>query len=213
MSLKDILLSGLIIGLTALPATAATVSTLPLETSFVQSWGLPDTSAYGQTITLGGAETLNSFSFRINDLGTAINFDAYVFGWDGDSTSGSALFSSNGVTVGASGMNTITINVGALPLLAGQYILFLQATSLGLAYWGTVTGDPYNGGSFAFQNNNGDPSKFGNNSWLVGNELAFSYTTDVTAVPVPAALPLLATGLGALGFAGWRSSKKDKLAA
>lgn len=33
--------------------------------------------------------------------------------------------------------------------------------------------------------------------------------TDTSAVPVPAALPLLATGLGALGIAGWRRQKKN----
>ncbi len=32
-------------------------------------------------------------------------------------------------------------------------------------------------------------------------------------VPVPAALPLFASGLGVLGFAGWRKRKKAKLAA
>jgi hypothetical protein len=33
---------------------------------------------------------------------------------------------------------------------------------------------------------------------------------STTAVPVPAALPLLATGLGALGFAGWRRKRTAK---
>lgn len=35
-----------------------------------------------------------------------------------------------------------------------------------------------------------------------------SVTGDVAAVPVPAALPLLASGLGAMGFAGWRRKRR-----
>lgn len=41
-------------------------------------------------------------------------------------------------------------------------------------------------------------------------EVAFS---SVSAVPVPAALPLFASGLGALGFIGWRRKRKAAAAA
>ena len=34
-----------------------------------------------------------------------------------------------------------------------------------------------------------------------------------SVVPVPAALPLFATGLGVLGFAGWRRKRKAAVAA
>jgi hypothetical protein len=43
----------------------------------------------------------------------------------------------------------------------------------------------------------------------------FGLNTDappVSSVPLPATLPLFATGLGALGFAGWRKRKKAKAA-
>lgn len=41
-------------------------------------------------------------------------------------------------------------------------------------------------------------------AWAIDN---FSITVDMAAVPAPAALPLLATGLGVLGFVGWRRRK------
>ena len=37
---------------------------------------------------------------------------------------------------------------------------------------------------------------------------AAELTLEVSAVPLPAALPLFATGLGILGFAGWRRKRK-----
>jgi hypothetical protein len=44
---------------------------------------------------------------------------------------------------------------------------------------------------------------------------AVSYAGNVlvTVAPLPGALPLFASGLGALGFVGWRKRKKAKLAA
>lgn len=37
----------------------------------------------------------------------------------------------------------------------------------------------------------------------------WSFTTDPTATPLPAALPLFATGLGTLGLLGWRRKRKQ----
>jgi hypothetical protein len=39
-------------------------------------------------------------------------------------------------------------------------------------------------------------------------DTTFSATTGVSAVPLPAALPLFASGLGALGLLGWRRKRK-----
>ena len=49
----------------------------------------------------------------------------------------------------------------------------------------------------------------GNDAWGIDNVI---FNTPA-AVPIPAALPLFATGLGVLGFAGWRRKRKTALAA
>lgn len=191
-------------------ATATTISTLGNENSSIFNWGLPNTAAYGQTFTLGAAATLNTVSFRIDDVGTATTYIAYVFAWGGNLTVGSALASVVGSTVGSAGMQTVTVDLGDVAVGAGQYVAFLQATSPGLALWGSVFGDVYAGGGFVFQNNGGDETQFGTVNWQLnwqgpGYDLAFALTYDeVAPIPVPAALPLMLLALGGLGLVARR---------
>ncbi|MGO9682013.1 MAG: VPLPA-CTERM sorting domain-containing protein [Beijerinckiaceae bacterium] len=42
--------------------------------------------------------------------------------------------------------------------------------------------------------------------------IPFGLTGDITATPLPAALPLFATGLGAMGLLGWRRKRKNAAA-
>jgi hypothetical protein len=44
-----------------------------------------------------------------------------------------------------------------------------------------------------------------------GLTLTYDYTPATTATPLPAALPLFATGLGALGLLGWRRKRKARV--
>jgi hypothetical protein len=44
--------------------------------------------------------------------------------------------------------------------------------------------------------------------WTWGSAADQSFTLDV--IPLPAALPLFATGLGALGLLGWRRKRKAR---
>lgn len=48
----------------------------------------------------------------------------------------------------------------------------------------------------------------GNNLFYTINNTGSVSVTPVSATPLPAALPLLATGLGALGLLGWRRKRK-----
>ncbi len=65
---------------------------------------------------------------------------------------------------------------------------------------------------------NGNPSySFGNadspaSAYVTDNAIGSSYTNyafEVTSTPLPAALPLFATGLGAMGLLGWRRKRKN----
>jgi hypothetical protein len=57
----------------------------------------------------------------------------------------------------------------------------------------------------------GGPGRYpgdGNPFTGAGNFTVSEFTADVQATPLPAALPLFATGLGALGLLGWRRKRK-----
>jgi hypothetical protein len=41
-----------------------------------------------------------------------------------------------------------------------------------------------------------------------GDHTAFVDSVDIIATPLPAALPLVATGFGAMGLLGWRGKRK-----
>jgi len=50
--------------------------------------------------------------------------------------------------------------------------------------------------------------------WTWGPGANQSFTLDIiNPIPIPAALPLFATGLGVLGLLGWRRKKKAQAAA
>lgn len=48
--------------------------------------------------------------------------------------------------------------------------------------------------------------------WAV-NELEFTFADEVSAIPLPASLPLFGSGLVAMGLFGWRRKKNTRLAA
>jgi hypothetical protein len=198
----------------ATAASAATIDTLGDENSTVRPWGQPDTSAYGQTITVVDAFALDNFQVRINDIGTAISFTAHVFAWLGDRTGGAALATVLGATSGSGMMETITIDTSGLILSAGEYVLFLQATSGGAGRWGSVRADAYADGAFVFQNNSGDTSHFGTEGWTAnlqgpGYDLAFGVNTAGVppAVPLPASSLLLLAGIAGLAGTARRSRR------
>lgn len=155
------------------------ISTLEGESSTIASWGLPDTSAYGQTFTISEALDLSTVTFRINDRGNSINYDLYVYAWDAESASatGEVLATGSGSTAGTDEMaDVVTATSGGLE--AGEYIVLLQATSDGSAYWGSSSDEIYADGSFVYQNNSDDASQHTASSWSLwyGSDLAYELT-------------------------------------
>lgn len=190
-------------------AGATTISTLGTEDIFFSEWGLPIVDRFGQTITLDRAMSVQSFTFRIDDEGTAITYIAELFRWDGFTTVGDALASVAGSTLGNDSATDYTAALGLTPVDAGQYALVFRATSEGAAAWAVATTNPYEGGNFVLGIENGPLSNI-----EPAFDASFAVTFDeAVPVPLPAALPLLFAGLGGLGLVARRRARGNAKAA
>jgi hypothetical protein len=175
-------------------------------TSFISSFGVPDTATYGQTVTVGaGASPLKSFGFEIGYCGADVTLRGSVYAWDGTKATGPSLYESPGTTVtNSSAFQLVTFNVGDLSLAPGTYVLFASTSNdqTGALHsgcqWGSVGNNTaYAGGQFVFLNNGPDPAKWTTTQWSsIAQDLAFR--VDGLVVPVPAA----STTSLLIGFAG-----------
>jgi hypothetical protein len=93
-----------------------------------------------------------------------------------------------------------SFSTGSIFLAAGTHYLVLQ---------NTVAFPDY---SFFWDMNNGPSTATQSNAPPLGSESFQIIGNNVSATPLPAALPLFATGLGAFGLLGWRRKQKAKAA-
>jgi uncharacterized protein with beta-barrel porin domain len=210
------------------PAVAQNIDTISQwnGTSFISSWGATNTATYGQTITATNLQSkLTSFTFELTQSGPPPNYQAFVYQWDPTNRhiTGPALFTSGPLVAPTTpNINTyvpVTINTGAVQLVAGQqYVLFFTTSSqtnpiTGSAYrYGALTNDTaYGGGRFVFINNGSTntPADFAaldTTSWsFINEDLAFRATFIPVALAslLPAGAPINPTNVATAidGFA------------
>jgi hypothetical protein len=102
-----------------------------------------------------------------------------------------------------------------ISLISGDtYVAFLSISNLGAQGQSTFA-MPYGAdqipGAFVYLNNGTDPSQWTTQFWSQGyvdnNDVWLQASFAAAEVPVPAALPLFASGLGILGWAARRRRK------
>jgi hypothetical protein len=167
----------------------ATINTYPAwdGSSEVVDFGCPNTTTYGQTITVPeGKTSLKKFTFSwINLNSGSMLVRAEVYAWDGAKATGSSLFEKKRkITLSDGAFHNETFKTKGVPVTPGsQYVLFAsidkdfeKCTDNYVLGWGLVnTGDPYPGGGFVYQNNTGDESQWTLTPWssFGGEDVAF----------------------------------------
>lgn len=174
----------------AAPASAQNIDTMPFwnGTTFISSFGRPNTATYGQTITVdNSSRRLTSFTFNVmRTSGTDIPFQAYVYAWDSVNrrATGSPLFGSSVQTISANTFVPYTIPTGMLSLTPGQqYVLLFTTTNFpganGASRYGALTNNTqYAGGQFVFINNGFNGlAGLTSTAWsFIAEDLAFTAT-------------------------------------
>jgi hypothetical protein len=211
--------------------TATSVS-LPNSGTFIQVGTA--TASVGVNGITGFAMASASGSGTVNGSASAeLNYNLIV---TGPTNFNSSIFVPVGVlaeittSVGGSGTASASISVGGIPrengsngtgfngemqllLLPGTYLVELQANAAGFGDGssGSATADPHFFIDTSFDTSF-DPTGYSVSvDSDVGNGFPPGFGPTVT--PLPAALPLFATGIGGLGLLGWRRKRKTQAVA
>jgi hypothetical protein len=175
----------------ALPALAATPTIDTYsgwnKTTAVSSFGCPDTTTFGQVITIpSDLHHLDKFTFWLEAPsagGGPMVVRAYVYRWDG--TNFTVQFGSKyespprTISYPDTLFHAETFYPAVTVAPGAQYVMFASIdreyvdckNSYGLV-WGWISGDVYPGGSFVYQNNAGDDLKW-TTGWGGFSDLAF----------------------------------------
>ena len=163
---------------------------------FVQPWGHPNTTTYGQTITVpAGKKKVRQFSFYMaGNTGTGdITYRGAVYGWDGSKAT-NKVYETKAKTISVTqGDPTIQEAKIKVPKRKGkvtagnQYVLFLsvskdyETTDPGvLSQWAAYFSDALPGGDVVFLNDGGDESQWTTQPWSVFTGFDFAFKATLT---------------------------------
>lgn len=148
-------------------------------TSYLQPFGNPQTSNYGQTITVpDGKDALKKFTFYMApNAGTGtLTYRAFVYGWDGTKAT-DEVFSSKkkkwDTDIAEPGAKPVKIKTKGTELVEGQqYVIFLSVdkdyednTPGVLTQWAIDFTDVLPGGNTVWLNSDGDEGQWDTVAW------------------------------------------------
>jgi hypothetical protein len=146
--------------------------------NIVLPFGCPDSSTYGQTITIPKKiHKITKFTFEMSGqaaAGQSMVVRGEVYEWNG-TTATTPVAESKPMTIAFDNgnFNVVTFKVKGAAVKPGkQYVLFAsidkdyeQCTGNYTVAWGSVDGSLYAGGGFVFQNNTGNEGNWTSGPW------------------------------------------------
>jgi hypothetical protein len=157
----------------------ATINTFKAYDQAVGSLGCPNSTTYGETITVPAKKSsMTKFMYYMGGqaaAGQSMVVRGELYAWDGSKATGSAIFQTKKRTIAYADslLHWETFKTRGAALTPGQqYVLFVSIDKdyedctgdYGLT-WGAADGSAYAGGQFVFQNNSGDESKWTTTNW------------------------------------------------
>jgi hypothetical protein len=169
------------------PAAAISTYSSWNGSDYINNFGCPDTTTYGQVITIPKGKThLGKFHFSWKNLDSgSMVVRGEVYAWDGLKATGSALYESSPRTISFNDFlfHRVTFKATLVPVTPGkQYVIFAsidkdyeKCTTNYVLGWGFMYSDVYSRGGFVYQNNTGDENQWTTTPWETfgGDDLAF----------------------------------------
>jgi len=154
---------------------------------FVEPFGCPSTTNYGQTFIAPKKSTMTKFTFwmaNLRDNPGKMVVRGEIYAWDGEKAIGAPLWESNprAISYKDSDFHAETFKTGLLPLTPGvAYIMFAtidkdyaKCKNNYALEWADMDDSVYPGGGMYYQDNAGDPAQWTMKPWVQrGNDLAF----------------------------------------
>ncbi len=141
-------------------------------------FGCPETSNYGETITVPKGKTeIQKVTFYMNDGGLTGSMRARgeIYAWDGTMATGSAIAETRAKKIDLPDANWHPVSFtfsGATVTPGSQYVVFATidknykaCTNNYTVSWGSTDGGAYTKGIFVYQNSDGDESQWTTVPW------------------------------------------------
>ncbi len=164
-------------------------------TTFISSFGVPNTATYGQLVTAPqGTAQITSFGFRVENIPATATFRGEIYAWDpiAKRATGSALYESAPTHTTSTELQDVTFDTGNTQIQAGgRYVLFMsvskdfEANANFASKFRVLPKEEakYPEGEFVFINNGTDEEKWTNAEWSrIEQDLQFTarFTTNQT---------------------------------
>ena len=182
-----------------LSGTILLSSTLPISTSLMINGG--------SGVTINGNNSVAAFDIA-NGAVVILNGVTITGGQSASNGDGGGIFNDGQLTLENSLVTANSAVNGGGIYNNGGILTLVNSTLEGNTATNGNGGGIYNNGGMVNLAN----STFLNNSASFGNDI-YNNGGTVAVTPLPAALPLFATGLGAMGLFGWRRKRKPQAAA